>query len=503
MSKVVSVRIEKSNIKKTKNQLAHDIRFKAPSYLRRDDANRLCFYKNDSLTLFEFTKNTSILSVANNYLANQLEDIQTKIQDDYKTHHKKKLSVLTKEFLTGVITFGVDDEQKSLRDDALVENLSLTDNEVQEINKTSKSSLDKAAYDFLQKFSKKYGSKILYLVRHDDEKTTHYHFVATHYNFNTHKTITSNYTHKDITSIGSDLQDMVADSFAQLGFVRGKKAIDKKKHLKVVDMHKKEQEELLEANKQYKLKLQELKSTQLNLVNKLKQLRADITTSDLDISLKKEQYELITTKQKEARATAKLLQEEIKSLKNNKTTLSTTNQELNKKLQNIAISTISQTTKRFMGQTIVSDTKKLQNKILKDLQTISKLNIHIKENQELKNEIITKDETIQELEAQLQTTKEKLSQAMEVVNNSDIVTKAYNDIKTKLQTANETIKSKDTTIKELQNDIQELEKTYKFNYQEFKANRKSKYEKLKELKNKINNQEDNSGEFGSVIFVFM
>ena len=89
MSKVVSVRIEKSNIKKTKNQLAHDIRFKAPSYLRRDDTNKLYFYKNDNLTLFKFTKNDSKLSVANNYLANQLEDMQTKIQDDYKAHHKK------------------------------------------------------------------------------------------------------------------------------------------------------------------------------------------------------------------------------------------------------------------------------------------------------------------------------------------------------------------------------------------------------------------------------
>jgi hypothetical protein len=55
MSKVVSVRIEKSNIKKTKNQLAHDIRFKAPSYLRRDDTNKLYFYKNDNLTLFRAT----------------------------------------------------------------------------------------------------------------------------------------------------------------------------------------------------------------------------------------------------------------------------------------------------------------------------------------------------------------------------------------------------------------------------------------------------------------
>lgn len=73
---------------------------------------------------------------------------------------------------------------------------------------------------------------------------------------------------------------------------------------------------------------------------------------------KKEHYSLITNKQKEARATIKQLQQDIKDLKANKISLSTYPVDLENKLKKIVIDTVNNNTSTsFSGNSIRNDIK--------------------------------------------------------------------------------------------------------------------------------------------------
>jgi len=99
--------------------------------------------------------------------------------------------------------------------------------------------MDLAALNYMKKLEKIYGIKIAYITRHDDEKTRHYHFTATQYDFKNHRMLTSGFKKRDMQNLGENLQDLVASSFDSLDFKRGKKG-SKSKHLTVKAMHSNE-----------------------------------------------------------------------------------------------------------------------------------------------------------------------------------------------------------------------------------------------------------------------
>ncbi len=190
MNNVVAVRIDRFSLKKIKSQLLHYLRVKVPSYLRRDDTNKFYFYQsnNQPPKFLDFTKDdTQILKSANKTVVAKIDKIKDEIEDDYRKTYKQKLSKLTNHFISGVIVFGVDELKKSIRVSQLINNASLTKEEVDEINSIDKDEMYKCAKNFIDDFNKTYGTKPVYLVAHEDEKTVHFHFTVSHYSFTKHK----------------------------------------------------------------------------------------------------------------------------------------------------------------------------------------------------------------------------------------------------------------------------------------------------------------------------
>ncbi len=171
-----------------------------------------------------------------------IENIKNDIQEDYKKNsvNNRSLPKQTKYFQEGIIYFGADEEQRASRDIFDEEIEGLTDDEVNFIRNQDNNKMNEAAKDFIKEFEKVNGCKVLYLIKHDDEKTPHYHFTFTNYNFDNHKSFNSAMKRADISQRNSRMQDLAGQCFENQGldFHRGKKRIfatkQKSKNEKVI-----------------------------------------------------------------------------------------------------------------------------------------------------------------------------------------------------------------------------------------------------------------------------
>lgn len=85
-------------------------------------------------------------------------------------------------------------------------------------NGFNKKALDECAKDFVERFCEKYNIDPLYLIRHEDETTTHYHFKTTAMDQSTGKSIARDLNNRTAKSA---LQDLAGSSFAEVGIERG------------------------------------------------------------------------------------------------------------------------------------------------------------------------------------------------------------------------------------------------------------------------------------------
>lgn len=104
---------------------------------------------------------------------------------------------------------------------------------------------DKAAVEFIENLAKEHNVRVLYLVKHTDETTHHYHYQISTQDINTGKSIRSKFNNKEYLSL---LQDKVYQTFKDnaVEVVRGIKkevrikelgALANVKHLKISDSH--------------------------------------------------------------------------------------------------------------------------------------------------------------------------------------------------------------------------------------------------------------------------
>lgn len=244
----VSIRMGK--IKKNGNStksMYHDFRKKDPGYLRRNNQNCILDIHGDGDEEFKI-KDTEFIEKMKQKHTSYIEEAR----EQYKKHTGKSLPRNTNFEVEGIITFGVDDEVKSMRKD----DDGLLPEEVDLINSQKK---DEYVKKFLKNLEEKNGIKVLYCVRHSDEKTDHYHFQTINYDFKRNQTLYKNMGKKEMAEFGSKLQDDVAEAFDGSIFKRGMKdRKDKKKHLTVVEMHQKEQEQLKKQIQQQKKEVEEL-----------------------------------------------------------------------------------------------------------------------------------------------------------------------------------------------------------------------------------------------------
>lgn len=172
---------------------------------------------------------------------------------DYKKHYEEhtgqKVQKKTKPFMEGVIYFH-NDEKK------------LIEKHKNKLNQYAIKTINNLK-DKLN-LNDKLFKKSFYMVRHEDEETTHYHFIVPNVS-NEYRTVQRKLTTKDLEK----LQDMTADTFKQLDkdFQRGIKG-SKAKH-KDFRQHKYE----LEKEKR------NLKKTKENLSKEIKNLKKDMKKS--------------------------------------------------------------------------------------------------------------------------------------------------------------------------------------------------------------------------------
>lgn len=90
-------------------------------------------------------------------------------------------------------------------------------------NDLNHENLDRCAQKYLEDFCERHNVEVLYLVRHMDETTVHYHFVTTNYNSELKQTL-----HLKRDCLRKE-QDRIGEAFSSMGLTRG---MDKQERLK-------------------------------------------------------------------------------------------------------------------------------------------------------------------------------------------------------------------------------------------------------------------------------
>ena len=280
----------------------------------------------------------------------------------------------------------------------------------------------------LQDFGEKYGVKLLHHTIHLDEKTPHIHFNFENINRSTGKSVQRYITKLDLKQLQTD----TAKHWEEMGYKRGKEN-SKAKHYSVAIGHQKEELENLKKQIQEQKKL--IKQQEINAKEKKQEL------DKLDIVLKQ-------TRTK------------IKEIKN----LTVLDSQIDQDIDSII--------KSSKGLFKLNEDE-LRINLKEKLQEYSKSDFKSLQEQKLKKQVITQEKEIN-----------KLQDDYNAIYNTNFVLKSDNE---KLKDKNLLLVEENQKLKtdneELKDDIQELEKVYKFNYQEFKENRKSRFETMRENRN--------------------
>ena len=208
----INIRVESVSTEKNAELIRHCLRSKKEIRAINDNDNvlilsngdRVLFKRNDYLNPEKtFMKSSTQILLEHNQKLLEKQKAILKKNDKYLNAKR------TNQALSGVLTFS----------DSILEK---TDTELLEI--------ERAAQKTLNEICKKYNTKLHYLVFHKDEKgLPHFHFTVDNFNNDTGLTFSKS------KNFGSELQDIAASHFSQLGFNRGIKK-DKnhnRKHLSI------------------------------------------------------------------------------------------------------------------------------------------------------------------------------------------------------------------------------------------------------------------------------
>lgn len=184
----VSVRVKP--VKSGTRQLQHDTRERSPQYVDKSRSVDNVFILGSGVDI------------------ERLKTLETEQRQAFESSVGRKLRKDGNMFVTGVLTFGgegfQDKTQKALKE------------------------LDARASDFVKELCDKEGISPVYLVRHADEASPHYHFMTT----NVRNDLSAGPAHStfsaslDRTRL-SELQDQAGAAFRDLGFDRGIKKVER------------------------------------------------------------------------------------------------------------------------------------------------------------------------------------------------------------------------------------------------------------------------------------
>lgn len=243
----VSVRVKP--VKSGTRQLQHDTRERSPQYVDQSRSVDNVFILGSGVDI------------------ERLKALETEQRQAFESSVGRKLRKDGNMFVTGVLTFGGEGFQ----------------------DKTSKNldRLDARASEFVKDLCDKEGISPVYLVRHADEASPHYHFMTT----NVRNDLSAGPAHStfsaglDRTRL-SELQDQAGAAFRDLGFDRGIKKVERLKagedysvtvHKSVRHFHSELEPRLRETQE----KIQELERVRDQKALQVERLKAEARKLDL------------------------------------------------------------------------------------------------------------------------------------------------------------------------------------------------------------------------------
>ncbi len=183
---IVSTRIKSYNKRNLTYQIHHDLRVVVPNYVDKSKLD-----KNKYISLVSANSKQEI----EDFIWQEWE----KVKEDFKKNNNRKMKSDAGIIIEGIITFSKE-AREFVNDERNWEEL------------------DRLAVEFVRELEKRWNTKGIYVARHSDETTVHYHFAVMNYDYKNHRTIRARLKKKDT----SQLQDLVASVFGKLGFRRGK-----------------------------------------------------------------------------------------------------------------------------------------------------------------------------------------------------------------------------------------------------------------------------------------
>ena len=175
MGGYVQVRIASG--KNIGGQVSHDGRRRKPAYVDCESHAVMMVYKADSDEYMDYDVYHVLSDEDSNIKCIQeliKEEMQRRIklqQKAYRDMHKRAMPKTSNHFFKGIITFS----HENIVDEAT--------------NDMDRNHLDMQAEMFLRFINDDYGVYPLYLTRHEDETTVHYHFVCENFDYEKARTV--------------------------------------------------------------------------------------------------------------------------------------------------------------------------------------------------------------------------------------------------------------------------------------------------------------------------
>lgn len=245
-------------------QVSHDCRKRKPAYVQGESKIIMLVYKGDSDVYMDSQcfdihgDNDATIKYAQKHIKDEMQQriICQKLR--YKEQHNKNMPKTSNHFFKGIITFSHEDTVGEIS------------------NEKERKYLDRCAEMYLQIIDDEYGVSPVYLARHEDETTVHYHFVVENFEYEKARTVQRALSRGQF----SKMQDLVGEAFEPERYQRGEpKFITRKNH---VPFQEWERQQIAKANVAVIETAQIVKNTKSDIVE-LKTMQEEATNELLEI----------------------------------------------------------------------------------------------------------------------------------------------------------------------------------------------------------------------------
>lgn len=176
---------------------------------------------NNNHNYTNIAKNKDKQSKVLNLLIDAFRGLEESILVDYKNNsyrHRAMPKNFDKFLGMGGIWLGANGEMRESREDYEKDIIGLTEDESEFFNHLDSNAMQERVNKYIKNLEETYGIRVIYCAEHNDEKTKHWQFLYSNYDFDNHKSFKSDLSKFDLKKRGVQIQDMVHDNFKDLSF---------------------------------------------------------------------------------------------------------------------------------------------------------------------------------------------------------------------------------------------------------------------------------------------